>query len=219
MMVMTLPGRAQESTTGFHEVWSLDHPAVGTTYEVTGEARQTNATGGFLQMWSVFGEARYFSRAPLPEGSEWRSFRLPFQAHPGMVPDTLILEVVTPTGGTAEVRNVQLRSIWWSAAGGGWLGGLGGSLLGLMGALAGWLTHRRQGRRVVFSLLGLSTVLAIPLLIAGIVAVTLGQPYGVYYPLLLLGGLGTAIPLASWRAFRRQYETDELQRMRAMDAS
>jgi hypothetical protein len=52
---------------------------------------------------------------------------------------------------------------------------------------------------------------------AGVVALSRSQPYTVYYPLLLIGFLATAIPLGVRPSIRRRYEEIELRRMRAHD--
>ena len=55
-------------------------------------------------------------------------------------------------------------------------------------------------------------------LVAGAIALTLGQPYAVYYPLLLGGTLLTALFGGIWPTIRQGYEQRELRRMAAMDA-
>ena len=55
-------------------------------------------------------------------------------------------------------------------------------------------------------------------LVAGVVALVLRQPYMVYYPLLLLGIISTAVSTSCIRAFRKRYEEAELRRMSAIDA-
>jgi len=47
----------------------------------------------------------------------------------------------------------------------------------------------------------------------------LGQPYAVYYPLLLIGLIGTVVPAGVYPALKRRYEEVELRAMRAMDAT
>ena len=54
-------------------------------------------------------------------------------------------------------------------------------------------------------------------LAAGVAAWSASQPYAVYYPLLLVGLLGTVIPLGLRPSLKRRYQDLELRRMQAMD--
>jgi len=54
-------------------------------------------------------------------------------------------------------------------------------------------------------------------LVAGLVALGLGQPYAVYYPLLLFGGILTVVCGGLLPVIRRRYAEIELRRMTAMD--
>ena len=49
-------------------------------------------------------------------------------------------------------------------------------------------------------------------------AVLQGQPYQVYYPLVLLGGIGGAAGFVLPRSLSKRYEELELRRMQALDA-
>ncbi|MHC4984826.1 MAG: hypothetical protein ACYTFO_01590 [Planctomycetota bacterium] len=55
-------------------------------------------------------------------------------------------------------------------------------------------------------------------LVTGVVALICSQPYHVYYPLVLGGGLLVIIPLSLLRTLRRRYAQIELRKMSAMDA-
>ena len=82
---------------------------------------------------------------------------------------------------------------WWTSAGASLVGGLGGGAVGLLGGLLGTLmgTLGPKGKARGF-VLGLHLALVVfgaLVLAAGIVAVVGGQPYGVYFPLLMLGGI------------------------------
>ena len=54
-------------------------------------------------------------------------------------------------------------------------------------------------------------------LIFGLIAVTLGQPYGVYYPLLLGGIILTGVCGGNLPGLLRRYQQAELRKMAAMD--
>ncbi len=88
---------------------------------------------------------------------------------------------------------------------------------GLWGAVAGWLAPQGRGKAFVYAsgllLVGLSVVS----LIAGLVAMTSAQPYGVWYGLLLPGVLG-AISL-TWAPglVRKRYREAEGRKIEARD--
>jgi hypothetical protein len=102
---------------------------------------------------------------------------------------------------------------------GGWIGGIGGACLGLIGALIGVLGSRPKYIGVASAVMLVTIVAGFALLVVGMVAVCLHQPYAVYYPLLLSGLLtmGLLIPLFFYA--RRLRQQNELRKMRAMDAS
>ena len=52
----------------------------------------------------------------------------------------------------------------------------------------------------------------------GILAISTGQTYAVFYPLLLIGAISTVVGFALPRAVKRRYEARELRRMQALDA-
>jgi hypothetical protein len=55
------------------------------------------------------------------------------------------------------------------------------------------------------------------LLAVGLVALALGQPYAVWYPLLLMGVLDPVLAFSLLPSARRRFEEIELRRMRALD--
>ncbi|MEN6558905.1 MAG: hypothetical protein ABFC54_12065, partial [Thermoguttaceae bacterium] len=55
-------------------------------------------------------------------------------------------------------------------------------------------------------------------LVVGLVAVVLGQPYAVYYPLLLGGTILAAVFGGNFPMLHRRYQQIELRKMAAMDA-
>jgi hypothetical protein len=86
-----------------------------------------------------------------------------------------------------------------------------------MGALIGFLVQTGRARSFVLGSMILLAALGVAVLAGGIAAVALKQPYGVYYPLLLGGGLsaiifGSLIPVA-----RHRYAETELRRITAAD--
>lgn len=74
------------------------------------------------------------------------------------------------------------QASWWGAIGGGV-----GALLGVGGAVVGYLLPQGRGHRVVLTGMVAIGVGALLCAAAGVVAVADSQPYAVYFPLLLVG--------------------------------
>jgi peptidoglycan/LPS O-acetylase OafA/YrhL len=109
---------------------------------------------------------------------------------------------------------------WFDGNMWGWLPGTAfGVLGGLWGSLTGILAHRGKGQGIVrggyFLLLAAGTTM----LVAGIYAAATGQPYGVWYSLMLPGVLTVLVifPLgfvarsAARRAEERKMRAQELE--------
>src|SRR5207245_9738983 len=104
---------------------------------------------------------------------------------------------------------------WWSDRQGGLVGGVGGGLLGVFGALIGVLAGTGRARHLVLALLKfLIAVGEVALALRG-VALAMGQLYAAFYPLFLLGVLGVAVPVSLLRIFPTRYEQLQPRRMRA----
>ena len=98
-----------------------------------------------------------------------------------------------------------------------------GAFWGIYGALVGTLycllAPRGKGRRFLTGLLVFAFIMGITHLVVGIAAVLLGQPYHVWFPFLLLGGLLTfVIPLGPFPAIKKAYDQAELRKLQALDA-
>jgi hypothetical protein len=221
-------------------VLTVPEPKITTAfYAIVGEVRYERVEGeGFLEMWSHFGEAAFFSRtlgrsgpmAALRGDSDWRAFSLPFNATDAKRKATrLVMNVQLPGKGTVMLRNVRLiegtnfealsgqPGAWWSGLAAGWIGGLGGAFLGCFAGLIEWLAMRgKAGRFVVLAsklVIGIGAVA----IVAGCVALVLRQPYAVWYPLLLVGVLSVGILFARLRRYRVLFREMELRRMSSMD--
>ena len=221
-------------------VLTVDEPGIrGPRYGIAGEVRHRDVQGnGYLEMWSVLPQGRFFTRTLAPEGpmkalsgsSDWRPFLLPFFNEKGAPsPRQLVVNVALPGAGSVELRNLRLlqfaegedalatKGAWWGPQTAGLVGGTFGALLGCFGALIGWLSSRGRARAFVLAALGTVGALSLLALAAGLAALSASQPYDVYYPLLLLGVLGTVIPLGLRPSLKRRYQDLELRRMQAMD--
>lgn len=67
------------------------------------------------------------------------------------------------------------------------VGGGGGTLAGLFGALAGTLAPRGKGKRFVVGGFVTFVLIGVAFLAVGFYALISGQPYPIYYPFLLCG--------------------------------
>jgi hypothetical protein len=113
---------------------------------------------------------------------------------------------------------------WWSTHTGVFVGAIGGgglgALAGCFGGLIGWLAPRGIARGPILIVHALFVAVGAVSLVAGITAVIMGQPYHVWYPLTLIGGvltcvMGSLLPVVLVRyrqAEHRRLEAEELRR-------
>jgi hypothetical protein len=228
-------------------VLTIEDPGVtGAAWALSGTVRCQGVAGeGYLEMWSHTPQGQaFFSRTIAMEGpmgrlagdQDTRPFVLVMQGQPGgPAPAKLVLNVVLPGEGSVWLGPVRLAQAdtagelvslasaggdaWFTDAQGGWVGAIGGGLLGLLGTLIGLGCFLGRGRRFVLAGLVVIVVIGLACLGAGTAALLATQPYAVYYPFLLLGGLCLSIGLAGYFVARRRYQALELRRMRAMDAA
>jgi len=92
-----------------------------------------------------------------------------------------------------------------------------GVLAGTWGAMLGSLGPRGKAKTLVlgglFVMLGASAVL----LIAGVAALVAGQPYGIWYGLLLAGGIGVIVLGANTPVALNAYRQAEARKVQAQD--
>jgi hypothetical protein len=223
-------------------VLTIVQPKITTDfYAVTGEVRYDNVEGdGFLEMWSHFGEtAAYFSRtlgvagpmAKLTGTSGWRTFTLPFNAKgSSSQPSKLVVNVYLPGKGSVFLGNLTLvqstslaaathTSGEWSGRTAGIVGGVGGVLIGCLGALIEWLAVRGKAQRFVVNAVRVLIGVGVASALGGLAAVAMRQPYGVWYALLLIGVLLVVIFPFRLRRYQDRYREFELRRMTSMDAT
>ena len=109
---------------------------------------------------------------------------------------------------------------WWSSSGAGEIGaivGIFGAVIGIYGALAGTLAPRGKARAIVLGLHTSFLVLGGLALAAGLAALLLGQPYHVWYPLLLGGGIAAAVLGGLLPVVRMRYAEAERRRLAASE--
>jgi hypothetical protein len=220
----------------------IDDPGITTTvWSLRGEVRYEGVEGrGYLELLNTLGsDSVYFTRSmaergPMQylEGSHgWRPFVLPFYSQPGAPkPTRLTFSVKLPGRGKVWLSNPILNQHtmgqnplatgdgWWSERAAGWVGALLGIALGSLGALVGVLAGLGRGRRVALGIMLAGVVAGISLMGAGFIAVFSGQPWHVYYPMLLAGAIGTVVLGALVRSVRRRFRAVELRKMSAMDS-
>ncbi len=204
-------------------------------YVVRGRVKYDGVVGdGYLELWNDFGDQGiYFSRGLAEWGpmkkltgtSDWREFELPFHANPGMKPRRLFLNIVLPGEGKVVVSqplvvaSVSSSGQWWTNQQSGWVGGIIGTVFGILGGLIGLSCALIKSRTFTLILCLMGIAISGISLVAGIVAISVGQPYHVYYPLLMLGLVGVFVLGFNVRNISRRFQDEELRRMQAVDAS
>ena len=219
---------------------TIEHRPASSIYVVRGQVQYRDVEEvAYLEMWNVMPDgSRHFSRTYGEYGtmrkiqgtSDWREFELPFNLM-GHRPESVTLEinVVMPGKGTIELTGLTVSDLQWHFAGewfdartghfyGGWAGAFWGCFAGLIGILAGILAPRGKGRRLVLGMITFVGLAGVIHLVIGVLALCLGQPYHVWYPLILLGVI--FVPLSPYIFFmiRKQYEQTELRKLQALDA-
>jgi hypothetical protein len=83
--------------------------------------------------------------------------------------------------------------------------------------LVAWLVPHGRARRFILSAWLALWIAALALLGIGFVALGIGQPWGVWYGLLLPGAIGTLVVGANWLVIRDGYRQMEQRRLAAKD--
>jgi biotin transporter BioY len=92
-----------------------------------------------------------------------------------------------------------------------------GVAAGLLAGLVGWLAPRGRARNFVVRAWFALWTAAVVLLAAGIVALAVNQPWGVWYALLLPGAVGTLVVGANSYVVLKAYRLVEERRLEAKD--
>jgi hypothetical protein len=196
-------------------------------YRLLGQIKFENVVGdGYVEMLNLFpGRGEFFTRTlaqggsmgKLSGASDWRDLELPFMSEPGLLPEKLTVNVVLPGAGTVWLKPMRMEA--FTAAGAlDWLPGtIIGVVMGLAGALVGTLAAFRSTRQAAWLLSLLAMAASVIMLVLGIVALAQGWSYGTWYSLILGGGVGCVVFLASLAVIRKRLADDELRRMQALD--
>ena len=235
-----------DADTTYQALFEVAQPRISSpVYALRGRVRYDSIEGeAYLQLDSTFeGRGTFFSKAIADSGplaklhgsSEWREFVLPFHASNGespedLVPEKLVLGLFHSGSGDVFLKDLgiyqyaagedplQNESAWFSGAAMGLAGGIGGALVGIWGALIGVLAGRGKARTLTMTSASILILFGVASLVAGITAVATGQPYYVFYPLILTGALLVfLIGGLRWR-LPAIYAAHELKKMQAMDA-
>ena len=99
----------------------------------------------------------------------------------------------------------------YGGIGGGLLGALGGTL----GALAGTLAPKGKGKGFILGAFTVLALVGVGHLVLGIYGLATGQPYGIWYPLVLIGGILTIVIGSLRPLVRKRYEEAEGRKMEA----
>jgi hypothetical protein len=221
----------------------LDKPGIAASrYALTGRVRYEGMEGkGYLEMWNSFpGGERCFTRTlgrrgmlgSLEGSSDWRPFSLPFSIREaGGQPTQLEMNVVFAGRGTVYLSSLRLVQYaagedplavpgqWWDGRTAGLVGGIAGTVIGCLGGLIGMLAGVGKAREFVMLLTAAIVLAGVACLALAIVALLQTQPYCVYYPLLLLGGLSVLVMGPLRRTLRQRYQQLELRKIAALDVA
>ncbi|HZO86698.1 MAG TPA: hypothetical protein VFB38_00060 [Chthonomonadaceae bacterium] len=105
--------------------------------------------------------------------------------------------------------------VWFGTWYGSLVGGLGGTLAGILGAVAGTLAPQGKGKRLVLGGMRAFIVFGALSLLIGIIALIAGQPYGIWYPLTLVGVIFVAVMGSLQPMIHRVYRQAEARKLEA----
>ena len=194
-------------------------------------------------MWSVFPDnSRYFSKTLSSSGptgtihgtSASREFILPFSSSVRSgTPSKLEINLVLPAQGKVWISPLKLSEFeksewadamtaegaWWGNRTGNLMGTILGPLLGMLGALVGVLSGRGRGKNVCLAICWATLTFGVVCLVTGMIALIMQQPYAVFFPLLLIGVIGTMVMGTVLPTIRQRFSDIELRKMESMDVS
>jgi hypothetical protein len=210
----------------------IENPGVaGPVYGIRGMVRTEKVQGeAYLELQSRFPDGKeFFSKTLERQGpmrnligtSDWRFFALPFQAGESRAagPAALELSLMLPGVGTVYLGPLELVQfqagddfladprLWWSGGTSGLAGGLLGVLIGCVGAWVGAMAAKGRSYGLVMKVLIATVCLGVVLVAVAGFAMSADQPFDVYWPFLLSGGLCVVLPLVLLLVVRRRYQT------------
>src|SRR2546422_2570437 len=92
-----------------------------------------------------------------------------------------------------------------------------GVIAGVMGVLVGWLAPQGRARNFILRAWFTVWAAAVALLVIGLVALAQGQPWGVWYGLVLPGAIGTLVVGANSLVILKKHREVEGRRLAAKD--
>ncbi|MDP8981002.1 MAG: hypothetical protein M3O35_10465 [Acidobacteriota bacterium] len=92
-----------------------------------------------------------------------------------------------------------------------------GVVAGILGGLVGWLVPRGRARRFILSAWITLWAAGLALLIVGLLALLSGQPWGVWYGILLPGAVGALVVGGNLLVILKRYRDVEQRRVSAAD--
>ncbi len=92
-----------------------------------------------------------------------------------------------------------------------------GVVAGILRGLVGWLVPRGRARRFILSAWITLWAAGLALLIVGLLALLSGQPWGVWYGLLLPGAVGALVVGGNLLVILKRYRDVEQRRVAAAD--
>ena len=108
---------------------------------------------------------------------------------------------------------------WFDARMSNLIGGFAGAGIGILGgtfgAAVGMMAPKAKGRAIILGCMLGAAILGACVFVVGIVAVSLGQPYHVWYPMVLLGALLAGLFGGLRPVIRKRYQEAEARRLDA----
>jgi len=102
---------------------------------------------------------------------------------------------------------------------GTYFGAFGGAIVGVLGgffgAVGSWAAQRNKWRAPMLGSMTICGFLGVVSLITGLVALATGQPYGIWYPLALIGLVSSVCFIALQPILRKRYAEADSRRMEA----
>jgi len=96
---------------------------------------------------------------------------------------------------------------------GGALGGVMGICGGIIGIMAGISARKAKFKKIILAITLTLIVFGAILLCFGIIALIMRQPYHVWYPFVLTGGISTAVFLPNYFHMKKIYKRTELNKI------